>query len=409
MSPVSVKAVIADPSGRVLFLRNPRGELELPGGRPDIGESLEETLSREVLEECGLVVTDAAYLGSRSCAIVQGKNVLLVFYRCGHTGAEICLSDEHTDFRWVEVVGARREDVPEYYWSAVLQLEQRSSMDESQISVRDLEYPLATGERDRKRLLITADIYDASTKEFIEPYLPDSKGRILEVGAGHGSISRWMAKARPDSVVLGVDSSAQQVDLATREADLLGIGNVSYMVADLREIEEWDGVGDEFDLITCRFTLLHLKERARIVNGLLSRLSVSGVLVLEEPALDSVFCFPSVPAFARANSAIRRFGEVNGLDYDCIAEIWKIATESESTLRGVRFSQPTVWCSAHKELVLLSFMNFKPRLVAEFILDPGDADAIEMSLRHDYMDERVVSGGLRTLQVAMCRAAEVDP
>ncbi|MGT9866973.1 NUDIX domain-containing protein [Stenotrophomonas maltophilia group sp. P373] len=408
MSPVSVKAVIADSSGRVLFLRNPRGELELPGGRPDVGESLEETLSREVLEECGLVVTEAAYLGSRSCAIVPGKSVLLVFYRCGHAGGAIRLSDEHADFRWVEVVGARPEDVPEYYWSAALQLEQWSSVDEGQIPARDLEYPLATGERDRKRLLITADIYDASTKEFIETYLPDRKGRILEVGAGHGSISRWMAKVRPDSVVLGVDSSEQQVALSAREADLLVIRNVSYTVADLREIEEWDGVGDEFDLITCRFTLLHLKERARIVNGLLSRLSVSGVLVLEEPALDSVFCIPSVPAFTRANSAIRRFGEVNGLDYDCIAEIWKIAAGSESMLRGVRFSQPTVWSRAHKELVLLSFMNFKPRLVAEFILDPGDADAIEMSLRHDYMDERVVSGGLRTLQVAMSKATEVN-
>ncbi|WP_353089420.1 hypothetical protein [Stenotrophomonas sepilia] len=58
--------------------------------------------------------------------------------------------------------------------------------------------------------------------------------------------------------------------------------------------------------------------------------------------------------------------------------------------------------------MLLSFMNFKPRLVTEFILDPGDADAIEMSLRHDYMDERVVSGGLRTLQVAMSKATEVN-
>lgn len=407
MNPVSVKAVIADSSGRVLFLRNPRGELELPGGRPDVGESLEDTLSREVLEECGLLVTEAAYLGSRSCAIVPGKSVLLVFYRCAYAGGPIHLSEEHTDFRWVEVVGAQPRDVPDFYWFAALQLEPRSSDDEGQISGRDTEYPLATGERDRKRLLITADVYDASTKAFIEAYLPDGNGRVLEVGAGHGAISRWMAKVRPDAKVLGVDSSVQQVALASREAGLLGIGNVSYMVADLREIEEWENVGGEFDLITCRFTLLHLKQRARIVSGLLRRLSASGVLVLEEPALDSVFCFPSVPAFTRANSAIRRFGEVNGIDYDCIAEIWKIATGRESTIQGVKFSQPTIWSRAHKELVLLSFMDFKPRLVAQRILDPGDAEAIETSLRHDYMDERVVSGGLRTLQIALSRKTEV--
>ena len=43
--PVSVKGVLVH-RGRVLVLRNDRGEWELPGGRLDDGETPEEALRR---------------------------------------------------------------------------------------------------------------------------------------------------------------------------------------------------------------------------------------------------------------------------------------------------------------------------------------------------------------------------
>ncbi|MEF3063385.1 NUDIX domain-containing protein [Pandoraea apista] len=79
MDPVSVKAVIRGPQG-ILFLKNPRNELELPGGRPNHRETLELALTREIEEECGLNITSATYMGSQSCEIVPGRSVLLVFF-----------------------------------------------------------------------------------------------------------------------------------------------------------------------------------------------------------------------------------------------------------------------------------------------------------------------------------------
>lgn len=404
MSPLSVKAMMADSMGRVLFLRNPRGELELPGGRPEPGESMEEAVVREVMEECGFIITGAVYLTSGTCTIVPGKKVLLVVFKCTYQGSVISLGDEHSEYQWVDAVGSRPNDVPPYYWSFISQANEEESVADASREPRfDMEYPLPTGEVDRQRLLITADLYDAGTKAFLQAYLPVTGGRILEVGSGHGAISRWMARMLPGAKVLGIDSSPQQVNLAIREAKELGIQNLCYLVEDLRRVEEWSFVDPEFDLITCRFTLLHLSERDRIISGLLSRLSASGVLVVEEPALDSLFCTPDVPAFTRTNSSIREYGQRNGLDYDCIAELWRIATRTECTVRDVRFSQPTVRSRAHKELVLLSFLDFKPRLLAQSIIDLAEAEEIEASLRRDYMHDRVISTGLRTLQIALSK------
>lgn len=405
MNPLSVKAVITDKKGRVLFLRNPRGELELPGGRPECGESMEEALAREVVEECGLIITGETYVGSRSCTIVPGKDVLLTFFKCRCEGDAVILSEEHADFQWISTSDSQPDDVPEYYWSAARSIVRRqSSAGNSQDQGRKDEYPLSTGERDRKRLLITADVYDAGTREFLLPYLPCKAGRVLEVGSGHGGISRWIAQMCPDATVVGVDSSAPQVGLATHEAELFGVQNVRYLVEDLRKIEEWGGLYEDFDLITCRFTLLHLKDRERIVNGLLNRLSAQGTLVLEEPSLGSLFSVPENPAFSRANSAIMQYGRMMGLDYDCISDVWRVAASCGSTVRNVRFAQPTVWSRAHKELVLLSFLDFKARLVEASILDPIDANAIEMELQREYMQEDVISGGLRTIQIALSKS-----
>lgn len=404
MNPISVKAVIRDATGRVLFLRNPRGELELPGGRPESGESMEEALAREVLEECGLIITDTAYIGSRSCTIVPNKDVLLTFFNCRCDGDAINVSDEHTESQWVSTSASRPNDVPEYYWAVAREVGLgRPGSGNSQGDGRQSEYPLSTGERDRKRLLITAEVYDAGTREFLLPYLPCKAGRALEVGSGHGGISRWIAQMCPDATVVGMDSSAAQVELATHEAELLGVQNVRYMVEDLRKIEEWGGLYEGFDLITCRFTLLHLKDRERIVSGLLNRLSASGILVVEEPSLGSLFSVPENPAFSRANSAIMQYGRMMGLDYDCISEVWRVAASGGCTVRNVRFAQPTVWSRAHKELVLLSFMDFKARLVDASILDLIEANAIEEDLQREYMEEDVISGGLRTIQIALSK------
>jgi 8-oxo-dGTP pyrophosphatase MutT (NUDIX family) len=55
-----VYGIWLNPRARVVVVRKARGPylglLDLPGGRPEPGESAEETLRRELLEECGVQV-----------------------------------------------------------------------------------------------------------------------------------------------------------------------------------------------------------------------------------------------------------------------------------------------------------------------------------------------------------------
>lgn len=79
--PVSVKAVVVHGS-RVVLLKNDRGEWELPGGRLEGGEDLEECVRREALEETGLKVEVGPLLGARVFEVVEGKFIPVVTYGC---------------------------------------------------------------------------------------------------------------------------------------------------------------------------------------------------------------------------------------------------------------------------------------------------------------------------------------
>jgi 8-oxo-dGTP pyrophosphatase MutT (NUDIX family) len=48
---VTIKGVCLDAERRVLLCRNDRQEWELPGGRPELGESFPACLIREIQEE----------------------------------------------------------------------------------------------------------------------------------------------------------------------------------------------------------------------------------------------------------------------------------------------------------------------------------------------------------------------
>jgi 8-oxo-dGTP diphosphatase len=105
---VGVGAVIFD-SDRILLVQRGqaplKGEWSLPGGALELGETLEEGVRREVLEETGLVVEPVTIVEvlNRISRDSEGRvqyHYVLVDFLCRVIGGKLACATDAADARW---------------------------------------------------------------------------------------------------------------------------------------------------------------------------------------------------------------------------------------------------------------------------------------------------------------------
>jgi 2-polyprenyl-3-methyl-5-hydroxy-6-metoxy-1,4-benzoquinol methylase len=84
-----------------------------------------------------------------------------------------------------------------------------------------------------------------------------TRGRLLDVGCGHGLFANAAALGSPERQVLGVDPSGAKITVA--RASSAGLPNVRYVQGTVQEIEERD-----FDAITILDVLYLLPDEAKL-------------------------------------------------------------------------------------------------------------------------------------------------
>ena len=130
----------------------------------------------------------------------------------------------------------------------------------------------ATAAREYERLRVLARWKDPGTIDALRATGISEGWRCLEVGAGAGTISAWMADA------VGATGSVLSTDVDLRfHGD--AIGNTEVRQHDITR----DPLPDvHFDLVHARAVLQHIAEREAVLDRLLAALRPAGWLVIEE-------------------------------------------------------------------------------------------------------------------------------
>ncbi|MCX4771151.1 MULTISPECIES: NUDIX hydrolase [unclassified Streptomyces] len=105
----SVTAVVRDDDGRILIIHKTDNDLwALPGGGHDIGESIGDTVVREVVEETGITVQIDSIVGlytnpEHVLAYDDGevRQQFSICFRAHPTGGTLRTSSESKEVRWV--------------------------------------------------------------------------------------------------------------------------------------------------------------------------------------------------------------------------------------------------------------------------------------------------------------------
>ncbi len=105
---VAVKGIIRREDGKILVLKRSAEDDHLPdmwetvGGGMDREETPQKALQREIFEETGLVVHIGSPFNVFTFVKDTGEFKVGITFLCDCSNDTVILSNEHSDFRWIE-------------------------------------------------------------------------------------------------------------------------------------------------------------------------------------------------------------------------------------------------------------------------------------------------------------------
>lgn len=135
-----------------------------------------------------------------------------------------------------------------------------------------------------QRLLRLGKVYHPFTRSMLIEAGLSTGMHVLDIGCGPGDVSLVAAELVGETGrVLGIDASADPLQVAQSRMHAAGLAHVSFMTADLRTLT----LDQQFDAVIGRFILMHLPEPAAVLRRLLPCVRPGGVVAFQEYDLSS--------------------------------------------------------------------------------------------------------------------------
>jgi 2-polyprenyl-3-methyl-5-hydroxy-6-metoxy-1,4-benzoquinol methylase len=118
--------------------------------------------------------------------------------------------------------------------------------------------------------------YFTNARTEIEPMLPATPGRVLEVGCGQGSTLRWLKSTGRCTQATGLELFEDSAREAAKHIDRVVVGNAEQLV-------HTEFVNDTFDLVLCLDVLEHMVDPWAFVDAASKLIRPGGLLIASIP------------------------------------------------------------------------------------------------------------------------------
>jgi SAM-dependent methyltransferase len=256
-------------------------------------------------------------------------------------------------------------------------------------------YALATGEAAAYRLRLLHGLYGPGTRRVLLDAGLRSGMRVADLGCGVGMVTALLAQlVGPEGHVVGIDASAAQIAQARERLAPRG-ASASFVEASATDT----GLPPRsFDLVYCRFLLLHLAEPERALGEMRSMLKPGGILVCEDGDLTSAGSEPP-SALAAFADLFGRLGPMRGVDYTLGRRLFHMVQAAGFPAPEVTFNQPVMVRGEKKRLLELSVAE-----AGQAFIDAGLITAEELERTLAEMHRLSADG---TVLAVMPRMAQV--
>lgn len=199
------------------------------------------------------------------------------------------------------------------------------------------DYVLATGARAVRRLLLLHDIYSSAGRRVLFQAGLKPKMNVADFGCGIGAVTCMLAEmVGPSGSVTGIDANAGQLVQAGHLCEQAGLTNALFWKADACATRLPSA---SFDLVYCRFLLIHLPDPDACLREMRRVLKPGGIIVVEDGDLSSAGSVPAT-ALNAFSDLFARLGPKRGVNYQLGKDLYHTVTSAGFRDAEIEIHQP---------------------------------------------------------------------
>ncbi len=227
---------------------------------------------------------------------------------------------------------------------------------------------------EKERLESIAALTDPATIRHLDDLGVEKGWRCAEVGAGAGSIARWLCERVGDS------GRVIAVDINTQFLDSLDYTNLEVRRQNIVTEPLEEGL---YDLVHTKILLLHLPEREKVLQQLVAALRPGGVLLVEESDIRTIqMCDPPSGLLSRSGAALASIMERGGVDIAYGLKLLPAVVRTGLKRIGSDGQLSAIQCGTPPSVTLaLTLEHLSTKIVGAGLMSQGEIDTTLEELR----------------------------
>jgi SAM-dependent methyltransferase len=235
------------------------------------------------------------------------------------------------------------------------------------------EYVLATGDRAVGRLQLLHNIYSPAGKRALLKAGLRPGMRVADFGCGTGATTRLLAEiVGEEGQVTGIDLHEPQLVQAGNLCTQSGHRNVSLCRADACDT----GLpGETFDVVYCRFLLIHLPDPAACLWEMRRVLKRGGLIFVEDGDLSTAGSVPPSP-LDETGRLFAQLGPRKGVDYLLGRNLYHMVKSAGFDDVEIEIHQPAIPRGENRAFLKWSVEEAGRGFIDAGLLTPGQLELL---------------------------------